>query len=234
MVKPQFGLVLLPVLVGAIQAARAESRFGFPSREPSWPGAWHMLLLAAPLLLDPLRYADQLYEVTQIRPMVSLFALNPWGLLVGFEVPDGGLALVGLVLFVLGLAAACVPVWRRRDLEAFLVAGVLVAFAFYFLPTRVHERYLFPALAVLVPFAVVSWRAQVAYLGLSAAFGASLLHALVYADPDAVPEGMREFLRASATVWVMGVVLIGSAAALVWLLLRGAGDPLSEPRASPR
>lgn len=234
MIKPQFGLVMLPVLVAAVQAARLESRFA-PVARTILAGGLAYVLLAAPLLLDPLRYADQLYEVAQVRPDVSLFALNPWGLLVGFEVPDGNLVWVGLVLLLTGLAAACVPVWHRRDLRTLLVAGVLVIFAFYFLPTRAHERYLFPAMALLVPFAVVSWRCLVAYLALSVSFAASLLHALAYADPDAIPVGLRDLLQADASVWVMGLVLMGSAVALVWSVVRGAGARLeAEGPTAPR
>jgi Gpi18-like mannosyltransferase len=231
MIKPQFGLVLLPVMVAAFQASRHERRVA-PLTRSILAGGLAYVLLAAPLLLDPLRYADQLYEVARVRPMVSLFALNPWGLLVGFEVPDDGLALIGLVLLMIGLAAACVPVWRRRDVSTLLVAGVLVVFAFYFLPTRAHERYLFPAMALLAPFAVVSWRCLAAYAVLGLAFAASLLHALSYADPDSVPRALGDRLQHGVTVWAMGLLLIGSAFALVWLLTRGAGKRLeaSAPR----
>ncbi|HUF05764.1 MAG TPA: phospholipid carrier-dependent glycosyltransferase [Candidatus Binatia bacterium] len=64
----------------------------------------------------------------------------------------GGLALtwqqVGTLLFA---AVALVALWqvaRRDDLRGVLVASLLLALAFFVLPTRVHERYLFPALAL--------------------------------------------------------------------------------------
>lgn len=60
-----------------------------------------------------------------------------------------------------------------------LAVGLFVIFAFYFLPTRVHERYLFPAMAVLAPLAAGNWRVLVAYLLLTAGFAASMLYALV-------------------------------------------------------
>ena len=56
--------------------------------------------------------------------------------------------LVGILLF---LAAAAVALWivlRRDDAVGLLVASLVLAVAFFALPTRVHERYLFPALAI--------------------------------------------------------------------------------------
>lgn len=222
MIKPQFGLVALPVAVAAFRAWRSERRW-----TPVWRSALGAavvyVLVAAPLLLDPLRYADQLYEVASFRSFVSLFALNPWGLLVGFEVPEGNLAWVGLGLLLVGLVGACLPVWHRQDLRALLVAGALIVFAFYFLPTRAHDRYLFPAMALLAPFAATSARCLVAYAVLSLAFAASLIHALAYASPGALPVAVRELMRTDAAAWIIGIPLIVSAGVMAWLIVRGAG-----------
>jgi dolichyl-phosphate-mannose-protein mannosyltransferase len=219
MTKPQFGLVIIPVVFVALWLWRTPAGI----RPLAWTAMGALavyVLLGAPLLLDPVRYADQLLQNAGTRPFVSLFALNPWGLLVGFEVPDGWLAVVGAILLVIGLLAATIPLWRRQDLGALLVAGTLIVFAFYFLPTRAHERYLFPAMALLAPFAVLSLRGLAAYLVLSAAFAASLLHALTYINSAAVPEALLGVLRTTPSVWVMGLVLIGAACAEVWLLAR--------------
>ena len=53
----------------------------------------------------------------------------------------------GMALFA---AVALVALWqvaRRDDMRGVLLASALLAIAFFVLPTRVHERYLFPALA---------------------------------------------------------------------------------------
>ena len=177
------------------------------------------------LLLDPLRYADQLWENASNRPFVSLFALNPWGLLVGFEIPDGSLAMVGVGLLVVGLVGATIPLWRRQDLYALLAAGTLVVFAFYFLPTRSHERYLFPAMALLAPFAAVSLRFLVPYLVLSAAFAASLIHALAYGAPSSLDPALVALMRNDLAPLAIGLPPIAAALAITWLLLRGANAP---------
>ena len=220
MTKPQFGLVALPVAVVTLRRWTSGAG-GRALLLAAIGGVVAYGLLAAPLLLDPVRYVDQLWGNANNRPFVSLFALNPWGVLVGFEIPDGRLALVGLALLVLGLVLSTIPLWRRQDLPTLLAVGALIAFAFYFLPTRSHERYLFPAMALLAPFAAVSWRSLLAYLVLSAAFALSLLHALSHAAPHALSADLRDVLQATPSVWAMGLALIGAAAVHVWLLLRG-------------
>ena len=226
MTKPQFGLVVLPVAVVALRRWSAGDGIR-PLLLAAAGGLLTYAVIAAPLLLDPLRYADQLYENASNRPFVSLYALNPWGLLVGFEVPDDGLVTVGVVLLVAGLLASMIPLWRRQDLPTLLAVGALVAFAFYFLPTRAHERYLFPAMALLAPFAVLSLRFLTAYVVLSLAFAASLLHALAYASPGSLAPELVELMSSSAAPWVIGVPLIASAIVLTWLLVRRAGMPTS-------
>jgi Gpi18-like mannosyltransferase len=228
MAKPQFGLVLIPVVFVAFRLWRSPS--GVRPLARTVIGTLGVYaIIAAPLLLDPLRYADQLWQNANNRPFVSLFALNPWGLLVGFEIPDGNLAWVGVSLLVIGLLAATFPLWRRDDLPALLAAGCLVVFAFYFLPTRAHERYLFPAMALLAPFAAVSLRSLAAYLALSAAFAASLLLALTHINTAAAPNPMLEALRAAPSVWVIGLSLIAAACAETWLLVHRTAVRSEEP-----
>ncbi|HEX7171510.1 MAG TPA: phospholipid carrier-dependent glycosyltransferase [Candidatus Limnocylindria bacterium] len=73
----------------------------------------------------------------------------------------GGIGLtwqqVGTLLFVAVLLIALWQVVRRDDPRGLLLASLVVAIAFFVLPTRVHERYLFPALALAAPL-VLAWR----------------------------------------------------------------------------
>ena len=55
------------------------------------------------------------------------------------------------MLFVAAVTLALWQIWRRDDATGLLVGTLLVAAAFFVLPTRVHERYLFPALALAAP-----------------------------------------------------------------------------------
>jgi hypothetical protein len=167
-----------------------------------------------------------------MKPVVSVAAPNPWALLVGYGVPDGGYAILGAALLLAGLVAALLPLRRGHDLWTLLAVGALMVFAFYFLPTRVHERYLFPAMALLAPFAAVSWPGLVAYVAMSLAFAASLIAALAVAMPHAIGRlPIAEPLLTPAALWAQGLTLGLSALAFVWLMLRHrrgveAGDPV--------
>jgi dolichyl-phosphate-mannose-protein mannosyltransferase len=217
--KPQFGLVALPVGWCAIAAWRVGGEAS-PLRRAVVGALAAYAVVAGPLLLDPVRYADQLSEIAGYKPYASVSAPNPWGLLVGMQVPDGGLFWVGAALLALGLAASLLPLRRRRDLATLLAVGTLIVFAFYCLPTRVHERYLFPAMALLVPFAATSARSLLAYAALALAFTASLLASLGESNPAAVPIGLREVLVTSTTTCVIGITLLVAASASAWLMLR--------------
>ncbi len=66
--------------------------------------------------------------------------------------------LLGLALSASAATLAAGYVSARRDLRGLLVGGAYLAFAFYMLPMSIHERYLFPVLALLLPVAVVDRR----------------------------------------------------------------------------
>jgi hypothetical protein len=226
LVKPQFGLVLLPVLVLAGIAVRRERSL--------WPAAWALtgmivgyLVIAGPLLLSPIEHAGAIAGVTEIRQEASVHAPNMWALLFGYERLDTGFGGIGLALLVVGLVAAQLPLRWGRDLRTLLVVGVFVCFAFYFLPTRVHERYLFPVMAVLAPLAAVSWSVLAGYLALAAAFTLSLLYALVDTTPFTLPQAWEEVLVTREMVIALSIVMILAALTLVVQLSAGAGRRLS-------
>jgi len=214
LVKPQYGLVGLPLLVVCVGRLSA-GREWRPLARAAMGAAATYLAVAIPLRLDPARYADLVNGAATRQPMTSLYAPNPWGLLTGYERPDDGFVLLGSGLLVVGLIAAQLPLLRRRDTVTLLAVGMLTVFAFYFLPTRVHERYLFPALAAAAPLAVLSVPGLVSYLVLSAAFGLSLVQALAQTTPWDLGEPLRSTLIGPPLTWGAGIALLGSALALV-------------------
>jgi Gpi18-like mannosyltransferase len=88
----------------------------------------------------------------------SINAFNLWGLLVGMWVPDGSLNLVGWALFGAFTVFTLYFLNKRfKSSSEFMAvfAAFMLIFAFFMLPTRIHERYLFPAisfLALMFPF----------------------------------------------------------------------------------
>jgi dolichyl-phosphate-mannose-protein mannosyltransferase len=233
MVKPQFGLVVLPVLIVAGARARALASWEPMVRAVAGMAGTY-LILAAPLALHPIRYLGLLGDTAVRQPMTSLNAFNPWGLFVGFELPDGPYVGIGTLLLVLGVAGSLAGLRRRPDLAVVLAVGAALVLAFYFLPTRVHERYLFPALALLAPFALAGWRELVSYVALSLGFAASLLYALHETTPFNLPEPWAAWATSDAGVWVIGLVLIGSGIAWAWLLVVRRPRLPRRPRPRPR
>jgi len=233
--KPQFGLVALPVLV-VVGQRLWQRRDGWPLAAVVAGGAVAGLAIGAFLGLSPFRWAEGLSGTATFQPDTSLNAINVWGVLVGFEIDDAPYVGMGALLLTAGLIASLVPLRRGHDLAVVVTVGMMLAFAFYFLPTRVHERYLFPAFAVAAPLAAVDVRSLAAYVSLSIGFAGSLLRALVLTTPFTLPSELTMLLTAPWMVWVLAFLLIGSAVTLIRLSLTGAGGPLagrSEVSAAP-
>ena len=95
---------------------------------------------------------------------LTVNAFNPWALLgpdpligahgLGRWMPDSIHVLgipafeLGAGLFLLVTFGAVLLLWRRPDRDGILVAAVILATAFFVVPTRVHERYLFAAVGL--------------------------------------------------------------------------------------
>ena len=137
--------------------------------------------------------------------------------------------LVGSLLFLAVAAVALRFVWRRDDGPALLFAALILAVAFFALPTRVHERYLFPALALAAPFVALAWRWRVLYGVLSASFFFNVYWAYTLdwsfvgyvLTPGVGGEPMqRDPLLAATILSSPGVYLLSFAivALLVWLV----------------
>ena len=133
----------------------------------------------------------------------------------------------GAILLFIGLAGSCAILWWRRDLPALLAAGALAAMAFYFLPTRAHERYLFPALALLLPMAAVRARLLVPYVILALSFAATLYFAFTrYSQNDLhSPAWLEETLFTRNGQILIAVVMLGPAHISAGAC--GAATPLS-------
>jgi predicted membrane-bound dolichyl-phosphate-mannose-protein mannosyltransferase/Gpi18-like mannosyltransferase len=141
--------------------------------------------------------------------------------------------LVGAILFV---AAALFAAWlllRRDDATGLLVAALVVAVAFFVLPTRVHERYLFPALALGAPLVLRDRRWAILYGLLSISFFANV-YGVYTADwsfyqsvinPGVGGKAMvRDPILQATLLSPWGIYLLSAAvvAALGWLLVMAA------------
>ena len=102
---------------------------------------------------SPIHFLTNIYFVAyKGYAYTSINAFNLWGLISGMWVPDGNLYILGWALF--GAFAAFTLYFlnkRFKTSSEFLAvyAAFMLLFAFFMLPTRIHERYLFPAISVL-------------------------------------------------------------------------------------
>ena len=104
---------------------------------------------------NPLIFLGERYSGYWVYPYTSLNAYNLWAI-GGFWLPDtvtvAGLSLQmwGLVAFVILAAYITWQFCRTYGSRSAIYAVFLLLFAFFMVMTRIHERYLFPVLAVLV------------------------------------------------------------------------------------
>jgi len=165
---------------------------------------------------------------------------------------------VGSLLFFVTAAISLWQVARRDDMRGLLLASLLLAIAFFVLPTRVHERYLFPALA-LGALLVLSGRAWPwLYAAISLSFFANVYW--VYTEdwsfaggvtnPGAHGQPMPQDVFLSSTlltdagIWLLALLIVAVLAVVAWRAVRlgldasealAAGTAASAPaRESPR
>ncbi|HKY52170.1 MAG TPA: phospholipid carrier-dependent glycosyltransferase [Candidatus Limnocylindria bacterium] len=234
MVKPQFGIGAVVIGAGALIEAIRTRRVE-PLVRVAIAGVVIVLALGAPFRAGPAELVALVRKASETYPYTSLFAFNVWSIVGDFWQPDDAFFVFGAVLLVAGLVLSCLPLWRRRDTAAFLAAGAIAACAFYFLPTRAHERYLFPAFVLLLPLAVVRARLLWPYIALSLAFAATLYFAFTrYAQNDLrSPEWLEASLFSRSGQIAIALVMLALAGLVAWRLVRGEAR-LDRPRGVTR
>ena len=228
MIKPQFGLVALVVGAAAAVELIRTGRSG-PFVRTVGAGLGAAALVALPFWvgadqpMTPVRFVELVKNAAETYPYTSLYAFNAWSIVGDFWKPDDSYVVIGGALLVLGLIGSVVPLWWRRDTATLLACGAFAAMSFYFLPTRAHERYLFPAFAILLPFAVTRARLLWPYVALALAFFVSLYFAFTrYAQNGLAPAPFLEatlFQRSGQIL--LAALMVGLAALITWRLVRG-------------
>jgi Gpi18-like mannosyltransferase/predicted membrane-bound dolichyl-phosphate-mannose-protein mannosyltransferase len=147
----------------------------------------------------------------------------------GFMVGPLPAVLVGMGLFLL---AAAVVVWlvaRRPDRRTMLVGLAVLSLAFFVLPTRVHERYLFPLVGVAAILAGVSLRWRLAYIVSSIAMFANMYAVLTTLYPN--NPGISDWLNMGDVVtsyWGVAIAALAQVAVFAWSFLQLRTGPLEE------
>jgi Gpi18-like mannosyltransferase len=186
---------------------------------------------------NPLTFLSHIYFGAYGEYAVtSVNAFNLWGLY-GLWAPDGGLYIVGWALFGAFAVFILYVLYKRFNASnEFLAiyAAFMFFFAFFMLPTRIHERYLFPAISVLALMFPFLKRTRPLYAVLTATLlinQAYVLYWLNYYYPSPGPNltGNPVVLAVSA----INLLMFLYASILMWGELRGHGWLRTEPPPPP-
>jgi predicted membrane-bound dolichyl-phosphate-mannose-protein mannosyltransferase len=231
--------------------APARLRAWFESEQ----GAWRLvssavvslvvlLVVITPFSLDVFGFVGQMQKTAGGYPWLSVNAYNPWALLAsnGREplAFGGGWSedtvrllgplpgvVIGGVLLALGFAVGIARAAWRDDRRTILTITIFLALAFYMLPTRVHERYMFPIFGLLPLLAVVDRRWLWATVALSIAAFINfhgVLTTELYATPNLERLPFGDFFRQPAGILASIGLHIAGFAFICWQMRPAAAD----------
>jgi Gpi18-like mannosyltransferase len=181
---------------------------------------------------NPITFLSQIYFGAYGNyQYTSINAFNFWGLF-GLWIPDGALSYVGWALFAAFAVFAMFVLYKRYHVSGdnlAIYASFMLLFAFFMLPTRIHERYLFPAIVMLVLLIPFVKKARYLYIGLTATLFINQAYVLYYLNQQSfIPSGDLVVLAVSA----INLILFIYATILLWGELKGR--PIQETAQTPQ
>ncbi|MCJ7710670.1 MAG: hypothetical protein MUQ32_07530, partial [Chloroflexi bacterium] len=164
-----------------------------------------------------------------MNPFADIILRGASGLTEGHVVDDttalvaiGGLGLsaqwLGNLLFLASTALAVLVMRRRDDALAVCFVALTIAVAFFDLPTRIHERYLYPAVALAIPFLWTRSRSwKLVFIGVSAVvfLDAYWVYSLPIGNAGPGRGPLADTIYSPAGIYLLSLV---STVILVWLL----------------
>ena len=150
----------------------------------------------------------------------SINAFNLWGMF-GLWIPDGNLFIIGWVLFGAFATFAMYVLYKRYHISGdklAIFAAFLLLFTFFMLPTRIHERYLFPAIVMLTLLLPFIKKVRLLYVALTATLFVNQAYVLYFLNNDAfIPSGDLVVLAVS----VINLIMFLYGTVLMWDELKG-------------
>lgn len=154
----------------------------------------------------------------------SINAFNLWALY-GMWISDGGLFIVGWALFGAAAAFTLYVVHKRFGVSGdylAVFAAFMLLFSFFMLPTRIHERYMFPAISMLALMFPLLKKTRPLYVALTATLfvnEAYVLYGLNASYPSAPPNLTGD--PVVVVVSVINLLMLVYASILMWYELKG-------------
>jgi Gpi18-like mannosyltransferase len=161
------------------------------------------------------------YEVTSVN------AFNVWALF-GVWAPENGLYPVGWALFGILAALTLFVLHKRFKTGDWLVvfSAFLLFFAFFMLPTRIHERYLFPAISMLSLMFVSVKYSRPLYVALTGTFLVNQAYILILSN-QGIFLGFNNVNLAGDPILLavssINIIMLFYATALMLAALKGKG-----------
>jgi len=201
-------------------------------------------LVALPFNMGPYEYLALVARTASQYPYLTVNAYNPWALIGAGRTPslassglwsEDSFKLIGLLpafllgslLLVVAYLSGIVRILWRDDRRSIVLMALFLSAAFFILPTRVHERYLFPVFAFLPILAVGNRRWTIA-LVLFAVGSFINLHAILtiptYATDNLKNLPFGELFRGYPFVLLSVVLQTAGFAYAAWQLRRAAAD----------
>ncbi len=237
LVKPQTSPVMAVIGLLLVRRALFPGESGPDARPRPAPvvtaalvAAATITLLDAPFRVGLVKLVTLVRNAVGVYPYGSVVAFNLWGAVQGFWRSDAA-RLAGLPLFAwgalatgAGLAAVLAAVWRQPRDEMVILGSAAALVATFLLPTRIHERYLIPALPFLALGTAVDRRAWGPYLWLSLLLLLNLVYAYTrpYVQTFTLPPWLEQSLFSDPATRGMSLAALLSLPWLLWRLWREA------------
>ena len=251
--KPQFGILIPIVAVLAFVRARS-ARDPWAFVVAGLAGAATIAIAALPFGLTLPDVLAKVAEAAGGYPYLSVNAWNPWALIevggravvdaTGWASDIDPLPLIGIPGVAIGSAAIAAAVlvamrYVRSDTAIRTVTAVaILAIAFFVLPTRVHERYLFPAIPLTIALAAArpAWR-WIAD-GISVAFFANSWGVLTlpYFQNPGLPNlgPLTDALQTPITITVVAIAVTAALVAAIRLAWKSENTTRVRPAETQR
>ncbi len=150
----------------------------------------------------------------------SINAFNLWGMF-GLWIPDGGLYSVGWALFGAFAAFTLYVLYKRFHVSGEMLAvfaAFMLFFSFFMLPTRIHERYLFPAISMLALMFPLVKKTRLIYAVLTGTLLVNQIYVMDYLNRGQfIPSGDLVVISVS----VINLVMFLFSTVLLWDELKG-------------
>jgi Gpi18-like mannosyltransferase len=150
----------------------------------------------------------------------SINAFNLWGMF-GLWVPDGNFFILGWALFAAFAAFTVYVLHKRFNISGewlVLFCAFMLFVSFFMLPTRIHERYLFPAISMLALMFPFIKKARPFYAVLTGTLLVNQAYVLYYLNLGVfIPAGDLVVLSVS----VINLIMFLYGSVLMWDELKG-------------